>query len=370
MRRTSSGTRKCGFTAENAENAENAETKMKTSKILILSFSAFSAFSAVNPSSAFDSPKYGLRVDLPADWKVLIREEEDRVFVARIDQADPERPGVAACELGLAPENLEEYRTRIDGSAQRGAPGKLVRNEVVRTPKGERLESVREFRPGGAGAGPWREVSVRVVAHRQMYTFILNVDDATYPAARPRFDALVDSAAFSPPDTGADLADKPGNRWAQREFKFALDLPDGWTPALASSEVALLFADGPAHGIWSDNLLVLAHPHRDHDLPALAKALPDELRKAEPGCEVLSCKVVDQGDTSALETVVRTRRGPFSMTILERRFRGDRYDYEVKYTLESQRFDDLAPALRRSLDSFAELPGAAPAAPPRRARSA
>lgn len=341
---------------------------MRKNKILILSVSAFSAFSAVNPSSAFDSPRYGLRVDLPADWKVLVREEEDRVFVARIPQADPARPGVAACELGLAPENLEEYRTRIAGNARRGGPGALTKNELTRGPKGERLETVHEFRP--AGGGLWREVSIRVVAHRQMYTFLLNVDDATYPAARPRFDALIDAAAFAPPDTGADVADKARNRWSQREFKFALDLPDGWTPALAPSEVALFFANGPAHGIWSDNVLVLAQAHRDHDLPALARALPDELRKAEPGCEVLACKVIDQGDTPALETVVRTRRGPFSMTILERRFRGERYDYEVKYTLESSRFDALAPALRRSLDSFAEVPGAAPAAPPRRARSA
>ena len=39
--------------------------------------------------------------------------------VALIRQADPERPGVAACELGLAPENLDEYRTRIDRNAKR-----------------------------------------------------------------------------------------------------------------------------------------------------------------------------------------------------------------------------------------------------------
>jgi hypothetical protein len=53
------------------------------------------------------------------------------------------------------------------------------------------------------------------------------------------------------------------------------------------------------------------------------------------------------------------------MTILERRFRGDRFDYEVKYTVESRRFDALAPTLRKTLDSFSELPGAAPGAPAR-----
>lgn len=44
------------------------------------------------------------------------------------------------------------------------------------------------------------------------------------------------------------------------------------------------------------------------------------------------------------------------MTILECRFQGDRFDYEVKYTAESKRFDALAPALRHSLDSFAGVP--------------
>jgi hypothetical protein len=199
-----------------------------------------------------------------------------------------------------------------------------------------------------------------------MYTFILNVDDATYPAARPAFDALVNSAAFSPPNTGADLLAAKSNRWVQREFKFAIDLPDGWKPVLAPSEVALLFANAPAKGIWSDNLLVLAQPHRPTDLNELARELPDQLRREEPNCEVLACKVTKQGDREALETVVRTRRGPFSMTVLERRFRGGRFDYEVKFTVESERFDALAPALRKSLDSFDEVPGYVPSGLPRK----
>jgi hypothetical protein len=98
----------------------------------------------------------------------------------------------------------------------------------------------------------------------------------------------------------------------------------------------------------------------------MERTFPDGLREAEPNCEVLSCKVIKQGKTDALETVVRTKRGPFSMTVLERRFRGERFDYEVKFTVESKRFDELAPALRKSLDSFAELPGAVPRGGPSR----
>lgn len=309
------------------------------------------------PVEPFEAPKYGVKVDIPRDWPIQVREKDDQVFVAVIGQKDLERPGVVACELGLAPENLDEYRTRIDGTAKRGGRpgGTLAKNEVVKGPKGDRLESIWEFRPRSGGL--WREVSVRILANRQMYTFLLNVDDETYQGVRPAFDALIDSAVLSRPNTGADLLVRKSNRWVQREFKFALDLPEGWSPVLAPSEVALFFANGPAQGIWSDNVLVLAQAHRPMDFDTLKDELPDQLRQVEPNCEVLSCTVVKQGKLDALETIVRTRRGPFSMTVLERRFRGDRFDYEVKYTIESKRFDALAPALRKSLDSFSEVPG-------------
>jgi hypothetical protein len=123
-----------------------------------------------------------------------------------------------------------------------------------------------------------------------------------------------------------------------------------------------LFACGRPVGIWSDNLLVLAHPHRTVDLSELAKQLPLELQKEDPGCEIVSCAIVAQNKAKALETVVRTRRGPFAMTVIERRFRGGRFDYEVKYTVETKRFDQLAPKFRRSFESFRELQGAVPGA--------
>lgn len=331
----------------------------------LIMLSALAAEPVPTPTDPFESPKYGLKVAIPRPWKIADSENEDRVFVAMVPQADPERPGAAACELGLAPENLDEYRTRIDGNAKRGrAGGKLARNEVVKGPKGDRLESLWEFRP--AFGGVWRELSVRVIANRQMYTFILNVDDATYETARPAFDAMVESAAFTPPNTGADLLAPKTNRWLQREFKFAIDLPEGWKPVLAPSEVALLFANGPAKGIWSDNLLILAQPHKPTDLNDVAKELPDQLKREEPNCEVISCKVTKQGDRETLETVVRTNRGPFSMTVMEHRFRGGRFDYEVKYTVESKRFDELLPAMKKSLESFIEVPGSVPSVGPRK----
>ncbi len=308
----------------------------------------------------FDAPKYGVTTQIPKDWPLAVREKDDQVFVAVIAQDDADRPGIAACELGLAPESLEDYRTRIDSNARRhGRPsGKLASNRVINDARGQRLETVWEFHPDAGGF--WHEVTVRVIANRQLYSFILNVEDGRYAAARPAFDALVAATRFSPPNTGADLLTKASNRWVQREYKFALDLPAGWSPALAPSEVALLFASGPAHGVWSDNLLVLAHPRGKTDLKELAREYPDLLKHEDPNCEIVSCKLITQGTSDALETVVQTRRGPFSMTVIERRFPGSRFDYEVKYTLETKRFDALGPVLRKSLESFRELPGPAP----------
>jgi hypothetical protein len=333
---------------------------------VLLPFAFLMAFQApapeLLPTEPFAAPKYGVTTRIPKDWTIAEHEQDDRIFVAIIPQRDFDRPGVAACELGLAPESLDEYRTRIDTNAQRnGRPnGRLATNRLLKDARGERLETIWEFHP--IAGGFWREVSIRIIAHRQLYTFILNVEDSVYAKTRPAFDALIAATKFSPPNTGADLLSKPSNRWIQREYKFAIDLPEGWSPALAPSEVALLFANGPAHGVWSDNLLVLARAHGELDLGGLAKDLPERLRQEDPGCEVLSCKVVPQGTAQALETVVRTRRGPFSMTVIERRFRGGRFDYEVKYTVESKRFDELAPMFRQSFESFREHPGAVPAA--------
>jgi hypothetical protein len=336
-----------------------------TSALLLLIVPVTATWSGPDlPETApFEAPKYGVATRIPKAWSIAAHEEEDRIFVALIPQQAIDRPGVAACELALAPESLDEYRTRINANAKRnGRPnGKLASNQLVKDARGERLETIWEFHPEAGGF--WRELSVRMIAHRQLYTFVLNVEDSAYAKVRPAFEALILATRLSPPNTGADLLSKRENRWAQREYKFALELPAGWEPALAPSAVALLFANAQPHGIWSDNLLVLAHPHRRLDPDELSKELPAQLRKEDPNCEVRSCEVVLQGKAKALETVVRTQRGPFSMTVVERRFRGSRFDYEIKYTVESKRFDQLAPTFRRSFDSFRELPGEVPGAP-------
>ena len=281
--------------------------------------------------------------------------------MAVVPQPDFGAPGVVACELALAPESLDDYRTRIDKNAERGdrPDRKLATNRILKDAVGTRLETVWESHPDSGGF--WREVRIRLVANRQLYQFVLIVEDSAYAGARTAFNSLVAGTKLTPPDTGADLLSKPANRWLQREYKFAIDLPNGWSPVLAPSSVALLFANGPPHGVWANNLLVLAHDRRDLDLAELARDLPDQLRREEPGCEVISCKVVPRGKRHALETIVRTRRGPFSMTVIEWRFGGDRFDYEVKFTVESEHFDRLLPGFRKSFESFGESPGQVPA---------
>ncbi len=272
---------------------------MSPALLLLACSVAIQAGQDVKATEPFDAPKYGLATRIPEEWKIAAREEDDRVFVAIIPQADFDRPGIAACELALAPQSLDEYRTRIDtGAKKNGRPsGKLASNKLIKDDRGERLETVWELHPDAGGF--WREISVRIIANRQLYTFILNVEDSVYAKTRPAFDALLAATKFTPPNTGADLLAKEKNCWIQREYRFALELPQGWQPALAPSEIALLFANGPATGIWSDNLLVLAHPHRNHDLEELAKLLPEQLKQEDPKCQLIACKVIAQGERKA-----------------------------------------------------------------------
>ena len=244
--------------------------------------SRFSPRPQLPATVAFDAPKYGLATRIPKDWPIAVHEEDDRIFVAIIPQQDFERPESrpASWRWRRRPSTIiEPGSTRVPRrTAARAASSPRTRSSRMRS--GERLETIWEFHPDAGGF--WREVSVRIIANRQLYTFILNVEDGIYAKSRPAFDAVVSAASFSAPNTGADLLEKKSNRWIQREYRFALDLPEGWRPALAPSEVALLFANGPPMGIWSDNLLVLAHPHQKTDLEELAKLLPGSAQARGP----------------------------------------------------------------------------------------
>src|SRR5262249_13618510 len=44
-------------------------------------------------TQVLDAPKFGVKVSLPKSWEVAVRERGEYVFVAKIPQADPEKPG-------------------------------------------------------------------------------------------------------------------------------------------------------------------------------------------------------------------------------------------------------------------------------------
>ena len=92
---------------------------MSTLMALLVALLAGDPMPDLLQTELFEAPKYGVTTRIPKAWPVEVHEEADRVFVAIIPHQDFDRPGVAACELGVAPESLEEYRTRIDTNARR-----------------------------------------------------------------------------------------------------------------------------------------------------------------------------------------------------------------------------------------------------------
>ncbi len=110
------------------------------------------------PCEPFAAPKYGLAARIPRAWTIAEREKEDRVFVAIVPQPDFGEPGVVACELALAPESLDDYRTRIDKNAKRdGRPERASWRPTgsSRMPRGDAPRDrlgVPSRSPAGSGA--------------------------------------------------------------------------------------------------------------------------------------------------------------------------------------------------------------------------
>jgi hypothetical protein len=297
---------------------------------------------------------YGVEVEVPTSWKLVSKADEAMVFGFSIANDDPTLEAGVKCEIGPAPETLDEYRTRIDRRAERQkVPGvSLKRNEVVKSDSSERLVTEWNYEPKGRPIV--HDFELRLIRNDQLYIFTLRAPDPVFDSLRPRLETLVAAAKFTPPVTGLELT-KDGY-CVQNKFRFGLKLPDGWRPSFPLSNESLFWATSKPNGIWNDNLLVIASKAQPLDLEALAEALPDKLREEDPQCTVKSCKRVTQGKLGdALETVVETSRGPFKITVLERRYTGRRYNYEIKFTVTSETFEQSADALRKSADTFVEF---------------
>jgi hypothetical protein len=196
------------------------------------------------------------------------------------------------------------------------------------------------------------EVRTQVISDGTLYTFSLATDEAHYESYRLDFEEMFASSVFSPPEMG--LRRMPAGYWMQRDFHFALQLPEGWKPGFSPNDKVLFFATGASHEAFTDNFLVLASPVHALDFDELKERLPRDIAQADPEAKV-RCTVVAQGGTTALETIVQTKRGPFEITVLERRFRSKLRNYEVKFTCEASEFKKIEAELRKALDSFVEV---------------
>lgn len=298
--------------------------------------------------------EFGVEVQVPPSWKLVTKADEAMVFGLSIPNDDPHLEAGIKCEIGPAPENLDEYRTRIDRRAERQrVPGVTLKsNEVCKSEDGQRLVTHWNYEPKNKPV--IHDLEVRIIANDQLYIFTLRAPDPVFDTLRPQFESLVAATKFTPTETGLELT-KDGY-CVQKKFRFGLKLPDGWKPSFPLSNESLFWATAKPKGIWNDNLLVIASKVQPLDLEALAEALPTKLREEDPNCTVKSCRRVTQGKLGdALETVVETQRGPFRITVLERRYTGRRYNYEIKFTISSETFEKNADALRKSADTFVEF---------------
>ncbi len=164
-----------------------------------------------------------------------------------------------------------------------------------------------------------------------VYVLTLRTDEEHFDAYRADFEDLCAALRFSEPTRGARPLE--GGFWLQRDYGFALRLPDGFWPAFAAQGKAALAARRDAdEKRGAAELTLSASAGERWDLDALRTKLPDEIKAADVLARVERCQIVPQGQSRALETLVHTRRGDEPIVIFTRRFRGHERNYELRVT--------------------------------------
>jgi hypothetical protein len=320
-----------------------------------------SSADAQPPSTrTFEARKFGVSVNVPKSWNVDERHPEAWEFAFLIPQPGQEEVSLVSCRVWIAEENLEAERAALEDNEREtkgiGVPRKFA-FRIVDTPQGRRLDVLTEFLEDGRVCAHRRDVSF--IANRQRYEFSLwAVSEKQWPQYDAAFKAMLDSVKFTPPDTGAVVVDKARNRWLNHHNHAAIDLPEGWAPVLNPVEGEQFWATGRAHGaVWPHNYLKVSRTAGKLDLAKLSKSRPDELQNLTiPPHKVLKCGLVKQGKTDALESIFNA----FSDTVFERQFHVEGFNYEVSFRIESRRFNDLSPVIRKCLDSFQVIPPSDP----------
>ena len=241
----------------------------------------------------------------------------------------------------------------------------LARNEVVKDPKGDRLRPLWEFRP--RERRPLAELSMRLIAHRQMYTFTLNVDEATYETARPAFDALIAAAELHPPIPAPTSCRRRPTAGCSASSSSPSTCPRAGGPCSPRAKWRCSSPTAPARGFWADNVLVLAQDHRRLDLEAL-RARP--AGPASAGRAELRSPVV-RGHQAGRAAGAGDHRADPPRAVLDDR-PGTAISAAVGSITSSSSPSNRSGStpwprrLRKSLDSFSELPGPVPTATSKR----
>ena len=330
--------------------------------------------------------KYGVSIRAPQAWNLIRWHQGSTAFELSLPQESGSFFGRFRCEVSAAPVNLAEYQKQHDAEDRAAElPEDQLPSDAERSKQFLRQNPTRELVRSVVEAfevpdlqnetakirlerltSVWRYTSdnnrqsfvmrCAVISHGHLYEFYLSSDEAHFEAYRIDSVGLLARAQFTPPETGLEAL--AGGYWLQRNFRFALWLPEGWRPAFSPREKVLFYAAGEVRHPFSDYLSVMAAPVKDLDLKALQETLPKELAAADPQAKIARCEVIAVGPLVVLETVLHTKHHGLSITIVDRRFVTDRYHYDLRYTFLSSSFDQLAPLLFRSLNSFREVPAA------------
>jgi hypothetical protein len=355
------------------------------------------ATAAEDGKRAVDVPRFGVRVRVPQAWTVVDWSRDDRAFQLQMPQDAKSKVGHVTCRMRVANEDLAEAQKRFAAEAaaadaaekaRAAAPKpvgpvayevrRLLKNELsplaAPTVPAELVERfgarklVVEWECEDSSQRRWYERRVLMKAGDLLYDFSFDCDEAHYDSYGIDFDEMLAGLKL----TGIQLPveRRPSGYWMQRDFRFGFKLAGGWEPSFGPSDRVLFFAVGSTPNASVEQLSVLASPGKPLDFAQLKAQLPDEWKKREtvPGNAVsgtaitgdmgptVESREVAQGGVTALETIVKTRRGKSFVTIIERRFSTRTRNYEIRLTCDTASFALREAELREMLDSFAEMP--------------
>ncbi|MBA4018820.1 MAG: hypothetical protein C0483_16760 [Pirellula sp.] len=338
------------------------------------------AFSSDAPTRADDGkrkvevPRFGVRVRVPQAWELIDWARDDTAFVLQTPQDGRSEAGDVSCRITPGSGNLEAIQTllqqeareakapaTIDAAAPAAGVKQLLKVELaeLKSPAFP-PEFVEQFHRRLTAEWSFVDAKQRQYFERRvylqgeslLYTFDIASDEAHYDSYVIDFEEMIAGAELKPLELALERL--PSGHWLQRDFRFGLQLPEGWRPNFGAGDRVLFFATGASHGVFHDSLAVQASPAKPLDLQQLAAEMPDLVKRKDAAAQT-TAKIVPQGGRDALETTIRTRRGKLEIVTIERRFATARRCYEVRLTCAAAEFQRREAELRATLDSFIEL---------------